>query len=330
MATLRKKVTGPEVAAAEATAPAPPPTIQLPATVTLAPAGVGYVHVVVGAGGTGARLAVQLVKLMTPSDVMIIFDGDIVEQRNLLRQHFVPPDVGRNKAEVLAERLSLAAPQGSRIIAIPEMLDYNKHKAVIGGAFGTTTERGYRSMVLYGCVDNQKSRLLLRRLHMTWNALGANPGMVNAYIDCGNAMRTGQVVLNLHEAWGKVVNGTGQAYDNCFVSFNGFDLMPGFLNQKDDEDGAQACAVRLDTQTLAANQWAATIAATMAAWVVDCLPFGVGGMMYSTLGSMKTVAFHSEVVVDGNMERAGRTLNRAHGGYLMGPHVKLRGMTTLL
>ena len=37
----------------------------------------------------------------------VIFDGDVVEEKNLVRQNFTPADLGENKAQVLAERYSI-------------------------------------------------------------------------------------------------------------------------------------------------------------------------------------------------------------------------------
>ena len=39
---------------------------------------------------------------------ILVCDGDVVEEKNLIRQNFVEQDVGRNKAQVLAERYSAA------------------------------------------------------------------------------------------------------------------------------------------------------------------------------------------------------------------------------
>lgn len=71
-----------------------------------------YNHIViVGCGGTGARMLpplIQLVKsahwILNPKITLIDFDE--VEPKNLVRQNFIKDDVGRNKAEVLAERYS--------------------------------------------------------------------------------------------------------------------------------------------------------------------------------------------------------------------------------
>lgn len=313
-------------------APTTPTTIELPTTVTLNPSVVGTLHLVVGAGGTGARLAIQLVKLLTPADAMLIFDQDIVEARNLLRQHFVQPDVGRNKAEVLAERLALAAPQGARVVAVPEHFAEAKHKQRVRQFMGTQTEHGARSLVIYGCVDNMKARGEMWTLfNSIRNEFNYQPVNV-VYLDCGNAMRSGQVVINMNRCFGEITDGIGQlGKQPAFVTFDGFaELMPGFMKQKDEDDATEACAVRLDTQSLAANQWAATIAGTMASWVVDCLPFNVGGMTYSTLGSVTAAPFKGTVTNRGQHEVYARTLQNAHGGRLRGADVVLTGMRRLL
>ena len=59
-----------------------------------------------GAGGTGGHIAPHLYRLLYSLDRpvrYIICDGDVVEQKNLVRQNFTPADLGENKAQVLAE-----------------------------------------------------------------------------------------------------------------------------------------------------------------------------------------------------------------------------------
>lgn len=69
--------------------------------------------VLIGCGGTGGRVVPALAQLMqnNPSlidPLLILVDFDVVEVKNLARQNFISKDVGRNKAEVLAERYSRA------------------------------------------------------------------------------------------------------------------------------------------------------------------------------------------------------------------------------
>ena len=62
-----------------------------------------------GAGGTGGHIAPHLYRLLyslgRPARY-VICDGDVVEEKNLVRQNFTPADLGENKAQVLAERYS--------------------------------------------------------------------------------------------------------------------------------------------------------------------------------------------------------------------------------
>jgi hypothetical protein len=63
-----------------------------------------------GAGGTGGHAAPHLYRLLYALDRpvrYIICDGDVVEEKNLVRQNFTPADLGENKAKVLAERYSM-------------------------------------------------------------------------------------------------------------------------------------------------------------------------------------------------------------------------------
>ncbi len=68
---------------------------------------------VVGAGGTGGWFAPKIAKIVSDAlhkrivehRVNVVFiDAENVEMKNLRRQNFVQPDVGRNKAEVIATR----------------------------------------------------------------------------------------------------------------------------------------------------------------------------------------------------------------------------------
>ena len=67
--------------------------------------------VVLGAGGTGGYVIPHLYRLGYASEHptrIIVCDGDVVEQKNLIRQNFVEQDIGRNKAQALAARYAAA------------------------------------------------------------------------------------------------------------------------------------------------------------------------------------------------------------------------------
>ena len=65
--------------------------------------------VMLGAGGTGGHIAPHLYRLLYALERpvrFIICDGDIVEEKNLVRQNFTPADLGENKAKVLSWSIS--------------------------------------------------------------------------------------------------------------------------------------------------------------------------------------------------------------------------------
>jgi hypothetical protein len=86
--------------------------------------------VLIGVGGTGGYVAQFLARLLYSlaysraahdlPPTLTLIDGDAVEERNLLRQHFLAADIGANKAERLATRFGslYALP----IFAVPEYL----------------------------------------------------------------------------------------------------------------------------------------------------------------------------------------------------------------
>ena len=62
---------------------------------------------VIGCGGTGSALAETLCRMLTGTAARLtLVDPDEVEPHNLLRQNFLHQDLGRPKAQALAERLS--------------------------------------------------------------------------------------------------------------------------------------------------------------------------------------------------------------------------------
>lgn len=69
--------------------------------------------VIFGCGGTGSRLIPAIAQLMSTlttliAPEMVLVDFDEVEEKNLSRQNFAKPDIGKNKAQALAARYSKA------------------------------------------------------------------------------------------------------------------------------------------------------------------------------------------------------------------------------
>ena len=158
----------------------------------------------VGCGGTGGHLAPHLCRYVSvinesretrdgvDRDKIRLFfaDGDLVEQKNLLRQHFIIPDIAKNKAVVLAERY--AAAFGIQIAVVPKDLETLEDFEF----FNSSRRRTDRSDLIIGCVDNNASRKLIN----DWFMGKANENKDgfswrgHFWIDSGNEEKAGQVV----------------------------------------------------------------------------------------------------------------------------------------
>jgi len=138
--------------------------------------------VIVGCGGTGSFLAEAVCRLLIGRDAdLFLVDLDRVEPHNVGRQAFDPGDVGRFKAQVLAERLAQRFGRTIGYSVLP--YDRDLHACV----FDTRA----RLNLVIGCVDNAAAR----------RAIGATLEQVHHraspvwWLDCGNARNSGQVLL---------------------------------------------------------------------------------------------------------------------------------------
>ncbi|MFD1676096.1 ThiF family adenylyltransferase [Alicyclobacillus fodiniaquatilis] len=134
--------------------------------------------IIVGVGGTGGYVIGQVARLLYGLKVergrnnvprVLLIDGDEIEQKNLLRQQFLPQDIGKKKASVLAERYSRA--YGIDVAAYPSYITYETRLEELGA------QRD--NLIVVGCVDNGSTRLVLH------NLLGKLRNVV--YIDSGNS-----------------------------------------------------------------------------------------------------------------------------------------------
>ena len=123
--------------------------------------------VMLGAGGTGGHIAPHLYRLLYALERpvrFIICDGDIVEEKNLVRQNFTPADLGENKAKVLAERYSSVF--GMETEYVPEFIESGERLFSMLQARTFPTGPYWNSLTvkelvsLIGAVDNTKSRKL--------------------------------------------------------------------------------------------------------------------------------------------------------------------------
>ena len=139
---------------------------------------------IIGVGGTGGYVLQQVARLLyalreqgrvIPS--VLLVDGDTVEAKNLLRQYFLPQDLGKNKAEVLAERYGQA--YGLDIAAYSYYLDESTSLTSLSESVETNNKT---IPIILGCVDNAPTRKLLHDECKKLNNV--------VYIDSGNGSVT--------------------------------------------------------------------------------------------------------------------------------------------
>ena len=206
--------------------------------------------VMLGAGGTGGHAAPHLYRLLYALDRpvrFIICDGDIVEQKNLVRQNFIPADLGENKAKVLAERYSSVF--GLETEYVPDFVESAERlKALV-------TPRQWRigcypgqirkeQVLLLGMVDNNRSRQLCHKVFYEMEDL--------IYIDSGNGEYSGQVVCGIRSGGRTIYRPVGTAY-------------PDVLSDTDKFPSELSCAEASVSapQSIAANITAATAVVDM-------------------------------------------------------------------
>lgn len=222
-----------------------------------------YDIVVIGCGGTGSHYIKELGRLLygkggTGNHLrLVLVDGDVVEEKNLVRQNFAPIDQGKNKARVLAERYaSVFGMETEYVPSFVEDLDTlmelitPKDWELEPDSFKKTPEM----VILLGAVDNNKSRQLCHKAFCQSKDL--------IYIDSGNGEFSGQVVCGVRK------NGR-----TVFKPVGG--VMPELLRDTDKFPTELSCAeaAQSDPQSMAANITAAIAVVDM---VYNILTHGEG------------------------------------------------------
>lgn len=235
--------------------------------------------VVIGAGGTGGYVIPHLYRIgyaMNRNVRIIVCDGDIVEEKNLIRQNFVAQDIGRNKAQVQAERYSAAF--GIECEYRPDFIENEDELMKL-----TTPDFYYRPygpsppetqrVILLGCVDNNKSRQLCHKVFYKQKDL--------VYIDSGNGEHTGQVVCGVRQK-------------NRTTYKPVCSLYPDMLKEEDKFPSELSCAERTVSapQSVTANLTAAT---AMVSFLYDLLVCGDLKTKYVTFSS-RQINMRAELV----------------------------------
>lgn len=226
--------------------------------------------VMLGAGGTGGHIAPHLYRLLYALNRpvrFIICDGDVVEQKNLVRQNFIPADLGENKAKVLAERYSTVFGMETEYVPsfieteerLKELLTPEDWKIEGASRIKFVTEQ----VILIGAVDNNKSRQLCHRVFLQAKEL--------IYIDSGNGEFTGQVVCGVRRGFKTYYPPIGLVY-------------PDVLEVTDKFPTELSCAEASVSapQSMAANITAATMVVDM---IYNILTLGDSTVRYSTFST---------------------------------------------
>lgn len=144
---------------------------------------------VIGSGGTGGYCVEYLARLLAGGEHKIhVYDGDMVELKNLKRQNFHKDDVDLNKAEALCTRLS------GQIMNAPELIP---HPGYITDAAAFYADilislEPDESLIIVLAVDNVATRKLVNRV--IFGDLVKSHTLTVA-LDSGNDDQGGQVVL---------------------------------------------------------------------------------------------------------------------------------------
>lgn len=191
--------------------------------------------IVVGCGGTGSHYIKELGRLLYGMRAekkvkLILVDGDYVEEKNLVRQAFLPQDIGYNKAQVMAEILSQAygitAEYYDRYIDTPTDLEQLVDKDDV--------------VILIGCVDNHQCRQSMHRFYQSRQHC--------IYMDSANEYSVGEVVV------GSKIGGIEMYADRC-------EYFPEVLEAQEPKRSEESCEVLNVSapQHMLTNQFAAWI-----------------------------------------------------------------------
>lgn len=201
--------------------------------------------VVIGAGGTGGYVIPHLYRIAYASGRpcrIIIADGDIVEQKNLIRQNFAECDIGENKAQVMAERYSEVF--GIETEYIPDFIE-NEQQLLELLRFESSGRNSIKPIsILIGAVDNNRSRIMCNNVFNKLDDI--------IYIDSGNGEFTGQVICG--------VKMSGRVISKPVAS-----VYPDLLKDTEKFPSELSCAERSVSapQSIAANVFASSAVISM-------------------------------------------------------------------
>jgi len=198
---------------------------------------------VIGAGGSGGQLIPSLARLLAyhpnARASLTVADGDAFEEHNQTRQLCGPSQLGRNKAEAMAE---LCAAQGLDFVqACPRFLDRNGIRQQL---------HKLDRVLVISTVDNDATRLAVIQV---LESLEQHSWL---HVTTGNADDSdGQQRINSSTHWHGVIDGEAVGLSPAL-------LFPNIAEPSDviPKQGSCALAAPSSPQLISANALAATMA----------------------------------------------------------------------
>jgi len=223
--------------------------------------------IVVGAGGIGARVLQLLTRAMVGSATIYLVDPDIVEDRNIHRQVFTVGDVGEPKVIALARRYQT---RGCNIYGIQARIEdvlFSRSGQTEPSDLMEAFDRTICPVIIIGCVDNVAARAHLLKQVKAAMLLDITSGLPSdetravVYIDTGNDKTVGQVLVSGNiQVLNK--NSSPSSRAQLAVKLHGYMAQPELFDdtREHPNESRPSCTEMPDTQTVTANQLAATIA----------------------------------------------------------------------
>ncbi|MFT9495756.1 MULTISPECIES: ThiF family adenylyltransferase [Bacillota] len=141
----------------------------------------------VGAGGTGGYVVQHIAQLLGTTKTKaayVIADPDVIEEKNLGNQLFLPQEVGLKKADVLASRYSAAYGIDIGSFSDSYIESEKDLRALFSMEYMSMYDEGERQCnklflpIIVGCVDNNYTRRVIHELFKKMKTV--------VYIDAGN------------------------------------------------------------------------------------------------------------------------------------------------
>lgn len=160
---------------------------------------------IIGGGGTGGRLVPLIAQFLkvcawVQNPEITIIDDDVVEEKNLQRQNFIMPDVGKPKALVLAQRYSRAfniqiTPVIERVTPfLTEYVAQGDKRQQDNQRMQEIFAKHANNSIIVMCVDSPEARRhILGRIMVAKG--NANPSNI-LLLDSGNEDDFGQVSIS--------------------------------------------------------------------------------------------------------------------------------------